>query len=228
MKFKKEISVGNILTIVAITITIISFGYNWNQNIQIQRKEQANKVRDAAAITLAKIERWEEISLSFYKDIQPVFVTTSEQLGANHDVIQSRDYLWRELNSARNTTQRRILDEELHIAYVGLFSYHPTVKSLFEDTLHRLSTSEEKAFTEFLIKSQDGVLSFENQDMDNYQSAQLGDILRFTANEAQTTFEQDIDDDLTCLTDFLTKIILKTDEELLNDIIEVENCHPSE
>ncbi|UCC53014.1 MAG: hypothetical protein JSV68_03425 [Anaerolineaceae bacterium] len=217
MALEKKITFGNILTIFALLITVITFGYNWNQDNQINRRDQANDIRDASSITLAKIERWEEISLSFYREIQPAFVEASEELEANQDPGQTRDFLWRKLNDVRNETLRRKLDEELQTAYVELFSYHPVVKSLFEDTLSRLEKSETKAFNTLLRESETDVLSYGNRNLDDFQSAELGNKLRITAAEVLAIFKQDIEDDLTCLTDFLVEIVMKDDQALLSD-----------
>ena len=225
MTFEKKINFGNILTILTFLVSTVTFAITWDRDIQLQRRDQANEIRRAAALTLAKVERWEDISLSFYQNAQPFYVETSELLIKNRDTVQSRDYLWRELNKTRNETQQRILEEDLQTAYVALFSYHPAVKTLFEDTISRLESSEEKAFENLLLNTQVDILSISNNGEESeLQSAALGNSLRQTAFVVQSGFQNNIADDITCLNDFLTEIIMKNDEDLLTNRIVQENC----
>jgi hypothetical protein len=129
-KIDPTVEVGDILTSLSIVISVIALLTAWSKDRYLRRKEQANKVRNAAAKTLAKLERWRGLSLWIFQDIQSLFVETSEILARDFDFILARDFLWGKLNDARLKTFQRILDEEIEIAYVDLYSYHPIVRNL--------------------------------------------------------------------------------------------------
>jgi hypothetical protein len=55
---KREITIGDILTFLSIIVSVVALLSVWFKEMQIRKKEKANKVRTAAAKTLAKLERW--------------------------------------------------------------------------------------------------------------------------------------------------------------------------
>jgi hypothetical protein len=120
-ELKKEVSVGDVLTSVSIVLSITALLFSWSQSRALERREQANQIRNAAAQTIAKFERWEEISTSIFDEIQPSLIEASEQLSkrnTNSDVTQSRDYLYKEIRVASSETQRRLREEQIETAYV--------------------------------------------------------------------------------------------------------------
>jgi len=95
MVLNPEITVGNILTILSIFVLVIALLIPWSKDQRIRKKDHADKVRNAAGKTLAKLERWEELSLRYYQDVQPLFVEASEKLAKGFHVVAVRDFLWR-------------------------------------------------------------------------------------------------------------------------------------
>jgi len=91
-KAKKEINIGEILTFLSIIISVIALMVSWSKDREIQRREQANKIRVEAAKVLAKIERWKELQLWFYQEIEQIFVETSEKLSENKNIVSTRDH----------------------------------------------------------------------------------------------------------------------------------------
>lgn len=68
-EFKREITIGDMLTSASILLSIFALLLSWSQSRALEKREQANEVRNAAAETLAKFERWQEISMSIFDDI---------------------------------------------------------------------------------------------------------------------------------------------------------------
>lgn len=81
LTFDRTIALKDILTSLSILVSIAALLFAWGQDRQIREREQADRIRAAAAETLAKVERWEELSLWFFQDIQPLYVETSEKFG---------------------------------------------------------------------------------------------------------------------------------------------------
>ena len=181
---------------------------------QVRDKEKADKIRNAAAKTLAKLERWQELYLWYYEDVQSVFVETSELLAKDFDIIVARDYLWKKLSDARVNAAQRILDEEIEIAYVELYGYYPVIYEKFVRTINKLKEEEERTFKGLIESTQDDVLSFAEFE-DKYTSAMLGDALRKSCFNYRKSFQEKIEIILKPIHDRLVHLISESDEEIL-------------
>jgi hypothetical protein len=76
------VSAGNLVTSLSVIIAAMTLFYTWQKDRGQRRKERADKVRAAAARTLAKLERTSDLILGFYDRVDSVFVETSEVLRA--------------------------------------------------------------------------------------------------------------------------------------------------
>ena len=211
----REIKIGDILTFLTIIVSVIALLSVWLKEMQIRNKEKADKVRTAAAKTVAKLERWKELSLWFYKDIQPIFVETSEILIKKYDVFVARDFLWKMLNIARKNTAQRILDEEIEIAYVELYGYYPAIYDEFTSLIKKLKDLEEDAFWDLILTTQDEILLFKDCPVHEYRTATLGNNLRASCNKKRESFQNKIETEIKPINDILVNLILKSDEDIL-------------
>ena len=209
-----EISFGDILTFLSIIISVVALLNVWANEKQIRNKEKADRVRTAASKTLAKIERWKELTLWYYQAIQPTFVETSELLAKDFDIIASRDFLWKRLFNARIDTAQRILEEEIEIAYVELYGYYPVIYDEFVSTLKMLKGEEEIAFNSLILATQKDVMSFEGRK-DEYTTAMLGNDLRDTCRKHSESFQKKIEIILEPIHDLLVRLISESDIEIL-------------
>jgi hypothetical protein len=205
---------GNILTIVSILISIISLMYSFSKDRELRRKEQADVIRKAAGKTIAKLDRWKEITLSLYQDIQPLLVETTEKLQQDFNVIAVRDYLWKKLNEKQIEILNNILKEDIETAYVDLYGFHPSVRNLFEETLSQLKSDQEAIFKKLLDETQDSILSFSGKE-DTYQTAELGNRLRFSADAIREEAKRTIKERLDPLDIFLNRLVSMSDRDLL-------------
>src|SRR5215831_16421217 len=98
-RLERTVKIGDLLTSLSILISLAAVLVTWSRDATLRQRQQADEIRKAAATTLAKLERWQELSSAIFQESQPVFVTVSQNLGKNHDAASARDYLWRELNS---------------------------------------------------------------------------------------------------------------------------------
>lgn len=211
----KEIEIADILTFLTIIVSIVALLKVWLKEIRIRKKEKADKIRTAAAKTVAKLERWKELSLWFYKDIQPLFVETSEMLKVKYDVDEARDFLWKKLHIARKDTTQRILDEEIEIAYVELYGYYPEIYDKFTNLIKKLKDLEETTFWSFLDMTQDDFKELKSHPEHDYDPVTLGNDLRVSCDKKLESFQNKIETEIEQINNILYNLILKSDEDIL-------------
>ena len=212
--FEKRIDAGNILTVLTIIISMVSILVAWNKEANYRLTERANQVRAAAAKTLVKLDRWKSVSFSIYELVKPDFVDTKEMLKKRFDVIEARDHLWKALHVTRATMIKHAMDEQVEMAYLELYSYHPEVRELFNETLTQLKAEEQRAFSEFLAETQDAVLSWRGK-REEYTTAALWRQLNEISTKKQVEYQQKIEALLGPLTSTLNKLITMSDQEIL-------------
>jgi len=210
----REIKVGDILTSLSILISATVLVRAWAKDRKDRNKELADKIRNAAAKTLAKLDRWQELSLWFFQYTQPLFIETSEMLVKDFDIVSARDFFWKKANEARANISGRILDEEIEVAYVELYGYHPVVHGLFVKAISELKEKEEAIFHDFIESSQEAIKSYMGKKA-SYQSAQLGNDLREMAFHFGSMLKEKTDKTLKPIRGFLVDIISKSDIEIL-------------
>jgi hypothetical protein len=202
------------LTCFTILVSIISLAIGWTQHRLAQRRQKADEIRNAAALTLAKVERLEELSMFYFEDVQPLIVEVSETLAAKGDLQAARDLLWKELHSEWLKARKRVLDENIQLAYVGLYGYHPAVQPLFVRSLQQAGQADYEMMTELLEGTQGKLLQVGGR-RDQPATAMLGNELRQTVDLVQQSYRKRLQQALEPVTGFLTEVVLKSDEEVL-------------
>lgn len=176
-------------------------------------KIEISKVRLAAAKTLAQLQRMIELYGFYYEDIQPYFVKSSEMLAEDFDVIKTRDYLWKQLQRVRKSIRKKILKEQLDIAYVELCDYYPSFYNDFVAVEKEIKTIEDFVFRNFLMSTQDDILQFRMFAQNEYKTAMLGNALRDTGSTYQKFFQSQIDKLIQPMYDFLVNLITATTKD---------------
>lgn len=218
-----EIKAGDVLTSLSILISLVALLIAWAKDRKIRRKEQADRVRTAAAQIVAKLERWKELNVWFFQAIQPSLVKTSEMLADDFNIVTARDYLWKELNAVRLQTQERILNEQIEMAYVELYGYHPGVHDLFVSTLENLKQKEALSFNKLLSSTQIDVKRFMDEEAE-YTTDSLGNALRKTCYDHAQILKAEVKDAINPIHKYLYRLISATDSEVLkNDQVLIQN-----
>lgn len=214
MTFDWKITFGDVLTVVSILISVWTLVNSWRKDRLLRQRELADKVRAAAAKTLTKLERWEELSLALFFECQPFFVKVSEDLAKKFDIVAARDFLWRELNSVYLKIMANIRAEEIETAYADLYVYHPEARKMFHESLLHLKSEHEQAFTELLAKTQDAIMAFDGEKK-KYQTAELGNALRAAAKQVRERYSQALNQKMKTPQKFLFDLIAQSDETML-------------
>jgi hypothetical protein len=213
LKFDNKLDVGNLLTSLTILVTLAALLNAVAKDRRTRDREFADRVRTAAAKTLGKLERWQQLSARLYEDIQPLFIDVSQKLHAELDAEAARDLLWRELSTARTAAEQRIVDEEIESAYVELYPYHPSVQQRFADAMSRMKEIDAAVYLDFVTRSQEQVLAYDG-DGKSYTPALLGNDLRRESARAEDRLESELDQATQPLREFLGAVISLSDKQV--------------
>lgn len=205
-----------ILTIITIALSIFSLSHNLQKDIELREREQANKIRTAAAKALTNLETLQSLQLSIFAELQPVYVDISQRLYEPLDVEQARDDLWKSITQTIAELNKDIVEKEIVVGYADLLVDFPEIRNPYLDAIASIAEKREVVFAQFLSGTEDDILSYPLVRED-YQSAMLGGDLRKTSALFQTTLRQDTEQIIDPLRTCILNIISKTDSELLSE-----------
>ena len=209
-----SIKVGDILTSLAIVVSASALVYSWTKDREARNTELADNIRQEAAYALTNLDRWVHLNESLYQNVQPIFITTSEMIKGDDNIIEERDYLWKSINEQRNIIKSKILDEKILTSYIGLLAHFPQMRGRYVVMFESLTELEEDISNRLLEETQDDVLSQEDS-IENYTSAVLGNALRTTAESHRDRLLRESARITTPLRDSLFEIIGKPNQEIL-------------
>jgi hypothetical protein len=129
IQFDPQVKAGDILTSVSVFLSAIALIVSLAKDRATRVTDQANKVRLAAATTLVKLDRWQNVQNSFYDELQPDFVALSQDLKKDYDVVAVRDRFWIKGVKARARVQKQVSDEQLATGYVDLLTHFPAARN---------------------------------------------------------------------------------------------------
>ena len=218
----RKLEIGDLLTAATILISLISVLVSWRIDRKIRLAREADDIRSAAASTLGDLERWNDLSLSLYAEVQPVFVDASEIIAraeaeTSHDerVERARDLLWKGINEAHIAIRRKVVDEKIDNGYTRLFGYYPAIRRIYQDALTRMRMEESSMVNELLEQIELAVMSFAQTDR-KLHSAEIADALRSTARKAQARHQERLRGAMRNAEKFLIEKIEADDEYLLS------------
>ncbi len=142
---KREIDIGQILTVISILGSVVGFGFAWNNDRSLKDKEYADRVRRSASVVTAKVERWAELSDRYFEDLQPTLVDVSEKVTETHSRQPANRILFKGLMDAKAKASQRIVDEQLQLAYMELYGYVPAFQGVFDKTIAEIRSAEASA-----------------------------------------------------------------------------------
>jgi hypothetical protein len=215
LEFDEQLDVGNLLTSLTILISLGALLSALAKDRRTRERELGDRVRAAAARTLGKLERWQQLSARLYQDVQPLFVDVSQKLHAELDAEAARDLLWRELAAARAAAELRIVDEEIESAYVELYPYHPSVQRRFTETMSRLKAIDAAVYFDFVEQTQAQVLAYDGPPKD-YTSALLGNDLRLESARAERRLVNELVQAIGPVREFLVAVVSLSDKEIVS------------
>lgn len=216
-----ELSLGHLLTLLTILVSLLGVTYSWSEDRQLARESQANLVRDAAAESLTKLERMTSLTQFLFIESLPAYVSTSEDIDRAEgkatnraSVRNARDRLWKDLEVAYLNTRERIVDEKVTSGYYKLMKYYPEGHDRYLEVLRRQLDLFEKSYIELASRTEDAVLRISSVGLD-YQSAQLGNVLREINGVVRTSYTQESNKIQSSLETELKEIVTSSTADLL-------------
>lgn len=217
VEWDPKLSAGEILTITSIIISVFTLSNSINQDRQQRESEQANRIRTAAAVEMAKLEQWKRMHELYFQDLQFLLVETARQHdGTIEDKESTRDYLWSALDDKRAQHYNRILNEDIATSYIDLYGYHEQVGQLSLETIRRMQIDEQNMFNEVQQNTQTVILDYSYEGI--YNTSDLGDELRGAVKPIRDSFSTKIDNYINCLGQHLTTLMRESDEQLIKNI----------
>ena len=207
------------ITILSILASLLTFYLGWRKERRFARRQQGDQIRLAAANLVAKLERWREITLSLFDEVQAGFVEASELAARDPsklDFIAARDYLWKEISRCRAAVRRQIILENIQTSHADLIAYCPGSRLQFLDVFAVLNTAEAANFERLLDETQSVVLGY-RKSAAPYHSAQLGNDLRDCATRTRERFTMALTPVLAEAIATLNTMIQRNDEDLIFD-----------
>jgi len=215
LKLDWSIKVSDLLTSITIVVSVIALLISWSKDREAKLTEQANRVRVAAATAIAKLDRWQALQLSMYRELQPTYVEMSEILADRYDVQRVRDQFWKRVNVERTRIAQKVLEEQLGTAYSDLLSHFPAARDKFTDAFVKLSAVESAVTENYLGASEHAILSLEGKQKD-YMTPILGNALRQAAATHSVSLQTESEAIIGPVREYLFKVISLPDSELIS------------
>lgn len=219
MKYTDIISLfSSIIALSSVIIAVGAFLYSLWKDRQLKRKEYAERIRIAAGLVIAKIERWSELALGFFNEIQPTIVDAHTfrfavaEEGASLNA--ARKTLYSGLVSKRAENLKKINEEQIEIAYSDLYGYDPKIQNLFDQTIKKLKYIDRRIYRSLILSTQD--------DIKNCDRNELGDVLRTTADMHSYECEYLMIDVTKTFSDKMMNLIIAKDNEIYNKSVDID------
>lgn len=174
--------------------------------------QQANEIRAATARTWEGLDRWREISLSLFDELQPVFVQTSMDLANSGNKTLARDNLYKEIRIVRLRKLREMQADRVFVAYTSMYRFNPSIRPYFETIANELRAIDLEMLDSVLGETEANVLSADDKTK---VTAFLGNKLRASANKIKEHYEARIRAVLASPERFLNNLIMLPDAKLL-------------
>jgi hypothetical protein len=208
--------VGDLVTSASVLIALIGFLYSWSKDRKLRTKEYADRVRAAAATTLAKIDRCESLFLSYFNFIQPVITEADDLIAKTHNAVECRDFFWKQAIKTRLDILKQYDAEQIELSYAPLLPFRSDIYQIFRYAIDNAKQAEDHLFWETLGFFQVAILRMAD-DPDIY-SAKLGNALRGVLAVQERTYKRDLGEKFADVRRFLQEIIGSSDKNLVATI----------
>lgn len=214
--------VFRLIPMTAVLVSILTLLASLRKDRNLRTKEYADRVRRSAALVAARADRWRQLSLSLFQDIQVPITEADTMLTEEGDIRRVRDFFWRELYVAQRAIAGKLTGEQIEIAYVDLFGYDSRIHEQFSTLIKRLAAIDLVVFRTLLARTQDDILA-EYNEKGEYTSAQLGNQLRATTKAISLWCEELMLGILDAFRDEMAKIVGAKDREIARREIKIRS-----
>lgn len=211
-----EVTVGNLIAVGAALISAAAVLAALAKERALRKKELADRTRQATSLVVAKLDRWKQVALQAFDQLQAAATDADGHMVAGCNEVSTRDRFWKEVVATQAGLAKAVLDEEIEVAYSGLFGYDPRIHELFTCAVARLRHIESIVFLQVLNRTQNDILTLK-QDLGQEvpQSAQLGNRLRRTLAASRGLLEGHMEEVLEAFRRGMLPIVSATDDDLV-------------
>lgn len=117
--------IGHLLTASAVGIAALQLKKESERHRENRLKEQDDRMRVAAARSLAKLERRRKAYIDYFTRVKPFFIDVSERRPQSEGWQTERDYLWKKSEEAEASLLSELMQEEIESDYVELAGLYP-------------------------------------------------------------------------------------------------------
>lgn len=221
-----SIKIGDLLTSATIVVSLVALLLSLAKDRAARALEQANRVRSAAAAALSKLDRWQALQLSLYRELQPAYVELSEMLGKKFDVDYVRDQFWKKVNTERTRIAQKVVDEQLGTAYADLISHFPAARAKFTDAYAQLNDLEAKVTDDYLAESETEIIHLKGMQR-TYTTPVLGNALRRVADVYRKDIKARSESVIDPVREYLFNVIALPDTQIIRASRGKQEADPS-
>jgi hypothetical protein len=113
---------------------------------QLRRREQANKIRSAAATTLLKLDRWCDVSLSFFDKALVEYDDVKQRFLEKLDRNKNSNRHSHELLQYKADARKEHLDDHVEAGFADLYAYNSSIRQQLEGLLRMAQQEEQTAY----------------------------------------------------------------------------------
>jgi len=208
----RTVKITDLLTSISIIFAALTLAYTWTKDRRLRRREYADRVRSAAALTLSKVERYQALLLSIGRLAQAPITEADELIVKTRDKVLCRDTFWKSMHAIRSNILQGIQDEDIETAYSPLYIYRKDVYDKFNTTIAAVMELEDKSFWKLQEDCQKAILRV---DVAQLESALTGNKLRGIVIEHGEKYSKSLREALSELKDFLQQAVTGGDETIL-------------
>jgi hypothetical protein len=212
LTLKSQISVGEILTVFVILLSAAGLGYGWYKDRELRKHEDAERIRQNAGTVTAKLERWAVLSSRYYSDIQPLLVDSSLKLAEKHELHPANDILWRGLFEAQAKSSQRAIDEQVEVAYAGLYGYDPKIYDLFIAAVCQLKEKDQDFADQARVETENILI----QDMLKQDTSAISEDLRTKTASLHASLQSEMEKIIDPFRKQMIRLIQSSDDEIVD------------
>lgn len=227
MYLDRKFSIDGLLTVLTLVGSVLSFIVVWwlneSQKKAVNEREYADKIRASASMICAKLDRWKELNLNFFYQIDNLIETIDRNLAEDQDFFEAKTSLYKGLVEARAEVNMKILDEEIENAYKDLYGYAPG-REIFRDTINKFKYIDRRIHQVLLQLTENDIVHMERlletgywkyADVKNpFDQNYLGNRLRMTAGMIRFLYTDLMDRAIGPFKDTMIELIGKEDQEI--------------
>lgn len=219
MELEYTVTVGNLLTSVSLLFTAAGLFITIWRGATKRKELYAEKVRQSATSITVKLDRIEAIILSFYDEIQVLFVDADNEFSESGDVVGVRDKLYRGIAKLYADNRKALLAEEIEAAYESISVYSPSIREEFRATFKILEMLGDHESA--LLQQHTQIAIFEaSESEDEIPSAKLGNILRKMAYDRRIALSKSLAHETSHFRNEISKFHSASDKEIFGRKVE--------